>query len=111
MRKQYMLRKNKEFRYVYRKGKNLAGKLLILIAAPNRQGPKVGFSVGKKVGKAVVRNRQKRRLRAAFFPLLPRLKPNVSYLFIARTPCAGKNYQELEHQMHELLKKGGYLDG
>lgn len=111
MRKQYMLRKNKEFRYVFKSGKNLADKHLVLLAAPNRQGPKVGFSVGKKVGGAVTRNLQKRRLRAAFFPLLPRLEPRMSYLFIARSTCGGADYWAIKAQLEGLLKKGGYLNG
>ena len=65
MQKEYRIRKNGQFQYVYRKGSAAGAKemTLLYIKAPRLQ---VGFSVSKKVGIAVVRNRVKRRLRAAF---------------------------------------------
>ena len=51
-------------KYVYHRGKSAACKDLVMLYAKGR-GLQVGFSVSKKVGNAVVRNRTKRRLRAA----------------------------------------------
>ena len=64
----YKLRKNTEFRLVYRRGKSYANKLLVLyvfnnkknINEENLQYNKVGISVSKKVGNSVVRSRSKR---------------------------------------------------
>lgn len=81
----FSLKRNKQFRQVYRKGKSVACRELVLIYAKNRSDMvHVGFSVGKKLGNSVVRNRVKRRLREAFRPNLPLLLPGFDLIVIAR---------------------------
>ena len=79
MKRCYSLKRNKEFRHVYRKGQSKAARQLVLVYAkagvkPNQPPVHVGFSVSKKLGNSVVRNRVKRRLRESFGPMLPRVK-------------------------------------
>ena len=69
---------------------------------------KVGFSVGKKIGCAVKRNRVKRRLRAACVPLLPRMKPGL-YIFIARQPAETADFNKLCNSMRYTLRKQNLL--
>lgn len=107
MQKKYMLKKNKEFKYVYHRGTSTANRRLVLITVKNRMGLRVGFSVSKKLGNAVQRNRIKRLLRECARRLLLEQPQNKSYLFIARNGASGASYEQLYASMQELLQKAG----
>lgn len=107
MQRTYSLKKNAQFKYVYRRGTSGGSHELVLLYV--RSGAlKVGFSVGKKLGCAVRRNRVKRRLRAACAPLLPRMKKGL-YVFIARQPAAEADFDRLCRTMYNLLRKQNLL--
>lgn len=105
MQKIFKLKKNYEFERVYKKGKSAACKSLILIYLENKSGLQAGFSVSKKLGKAVVRNKVKRRMRENFRLLIPSLKQNYHYVFIARVGIELLDYHEIGKDMRYLLKK------
>ena len=102
LKKSYRLRKRLDFKRTYQRGKITKNKYFVLYYAPNNLGTKqIGFSVSKKIGKAVVRNRVKRKLRETcknnidFFPI------GYNYIFIARHPIKYIDQKELQ----ELIKK------
>ena len=104
----YSLKRNKEFRRTYRSGKSAGSKSMVLLHAPRRAGEvRIGFSVGKKIGNAVVRNRTKRRLREAFTPLIPCVRKGTSLVFIAKPPILDESFVSLRSTLRYLLKKAG----
>ena len=103
MQRNYRLRKNKQFAYVYRRGKSVACKELVLLHAKG-QGLKVGFSVSKKVGNAVTRNLIKRRLKECFRKRMDSVKPGL-YVIVARPVAAQATFSALDSGLYYLLKK------
>jgi ribonuclease P protein component len=68
----------------------------VLYVAPNDLGhTRVGITVSGRVGKAVVRNRVRRRLREAIRARLPRLQPGLDLVVVSRPPSARATWAEL----------------
>ncbi len=107
MQQSFRLRKNRQFQYVYHKGKSCACRELVLLHArsPRLQ---VGFSVSRKVGGSVVRNRVKRRLREQFRQFLPQLRPGL-YVVTAREPAARADSRALGAALGSMLRRQGLL--
>ena len=69
------------------------------------QATRIGFSVSKKYGKAVQRNRIKRQLRHAAAEQKDTFSPGYDYVFVVRRAAAGQSYPQLMGQMARLLKE------
>ncbi|MBF8376659.1 ribonuclease P protein component [Alicyclobacillus mali] len=111
MQSQHRLKDSRDFRRVFRKGKSFASGRLVLYYCDNRVARvRVGFSISRKVGKAVVRNRLKRLLRAIFQRRLDELwdRP-VDIVVVCRVSAADADFHDLEREVERLLKKAKLL--
>jgi ribonuclease P protein component len=107
----HRLRENRDFRRTFQRGKSAATSRLVLYWYGNREATfRVGFSVSKKVGNAVVRNRLKRLLRECFLQYQPSLEPSkVDLVVICRPPSAEASLQELDKDLRKLLHRAHFV--
>lgn len=98
------LRLQGDFNRVYRRGKAERYAWFVLYRCRRGPGPaRVGFSVSKKVGKAVQRNLIKRRFRHAVAPLLDQLPGGFDYIFVVRPSAMEASYDRLSAQIRRSL--------
>ena len=104
------LKKNFQFRKVYKSGKSYSNQLLVLYIFRNRESSNnIGISVSKKVGKSVIRSRVKRLIKESYRKNMINVKQGYNLVFIARVSSNGRGYKEIETSLVNLLKKSGLL--
>ncbi len=103
------LKLNHIFRRLYATA-GYANSYLVLYARRNRTGTnRVGVTVGKKLGHAVVRNRVRRRLREIYRLNEFRFAPGWDIVVVARSRCIGADFQKLTDAYLSLAEKAGIL--
>lgn len=105
------LKKNKEFSYVYKKGRVLGDKYFTIhYVFTNLAEPKIGISINKKVGNSVVRHRFKRLLTEALRPLVPSIKLK-NYVITAKPEIINSTLIDLRAHLVECLTRGNLYAG
>ena len=100
-----MIKKDRQFRYIYSRGKSFANKKLVIYYIKNNDEKlRVGISISKKVGKAVVRNRL-RRLIKENIRLNQNLKSGYSMIFLARVGADDLDFNTMKSSINHLLKR------
>ena len=103
------LKLNHIFRRLYHTS-GVADGLLVLYARKNRtDGNRVGITVSKKLGHAVVRNRTRRRLREVYRLNEQRFLPGYDIVVVARTRAVEAPFDALTASYLALAKKAGIL--
>src|SRR3954465_11853641 len=117
-RKRRRLSRSGEFERVYREGRSHASRHLVVYAFPrsdDEADPRLGISVGRKLGGAGERNPIKRLLRDAFWAGAGELAPGHDFVIVAR-PAAGElaregGEQAVEHALRAVLIDAGLAGG
>lgn len=95
-----------EFEKVYRQGTAYRGKLFSVHAFPNElEALRLGLSVSKKVGNAVVRNTLRRRLREIFAEVAPRSDNALDLVVSARPAARDASFADLREEFSRALGK------
>lgn len=110
------LKKNNEFRTIYKKGRYKAGKYLVMYVMPNKKNiNRIGITTGKRFGNSVQRNRMKRIIRESYRLSRDRMKMGYDIIFMARASerkadspnrklkaVSVPTYKEIEKEMNRL---------
>ncbi len=105
--------KSLKFNHIFRRLYRTQGRgnhLLVMYARPNRtQGNRIGVTVSKKLGKAVVRNRVRRRLREVYRLSESRFLPGWDIVVVARSRAVDASFSDLTKAYLSLAQKSGLL--
>ncbi len=105
MEKNKRLRDNKDFQKIYKKGRRIWDDKFTVYFLKNglKDESKVGFTVNKKIGNAVIRNHLKRRLKEIIrhhFPLIPK---GYNIIIVPKKKVLGFSYSKLEKSLLYIL--------
>lgn len=104
------LRLRSGFAAVYARKRSYATDLIVVYIRPNGLDiSRFGFSVSKKLGKSVARNRVKRLLREAVKQCLPQVKRGYDVVIVARTAAGGAALADLTRAVRGLLNRSGII--
>lgn len=107
MKKAYRIKKNDEFQRIFNVGKSFANRELVIfyIEKPGQTHFRVGLSVGKKIGNAVMRNQIKRYLRESLRSLDREIKDEYDIIIIARNPTKNMGLEQMRSSLTHLLHR------
>ncbi len=111
MKKAFRIKENAEFQAVFKKGKSVANRqfVIYMLEKEEQNHFRIGLSVSKKIGNAVMRNRIKRCIRQAFHELEEQISHNKDFVIIARKPAAEMDYHSIKKSLEHVLRLGKSL--
>lgn len=105
MKKKYRIKKSEEFQTIIQHRKYITCSSLVLYYKKKEEEvSRIGISVGKKVGNAVVRNKLKRQLRMMVQEVFT-FQEDFDFVLIVREPFSKQNFEENKKDLEILLKK------
>ena len=113
LRKSFRVKKEKDFNAIFKEGESVANRRFVIYRLANSQEHfRVGLSVSKKLGNAVMRNQIKRRIRHILIDHRNELVDNIDFIVIARKGVENLDYAELEKNLlHVLILAKIYQEG
>jgi ribonuclease P protein component len=117
--RRHRLSRSRDFDAVYRHGRSVSTRFLLLYWFPREldgePAPRLGLAVPRKLAGAVKRNRLKRQLREIWRSLLDELPVENDYVLVARSGLVEatdtRGFEWLRERVEEVLQKGGLVQG
>lgn len=112
MKKTEAIKLNKEFKSLYYRGGCQVSKRIVLYFRKNKFNKdinRLGLTVSKKIGNAVMRNKVRRRLKEIYRLKEDMLPAGYDFVIVARASAADATYAELDKDMNYLFRKSGIL--
>lgn len=95
-----------QYSFIYRNGRRVTGKYLILFVNSNQiQGNRFGIVTSKRIGNAVVRNRAKRLIREVIRKNMTGLPQGYDLVIVARHNINGAAYEQIDREFLRLIRK------
>jgi ribonuclease P protein component len=111
LKKQYRLKNSAQIAQVRRRGQSWHNRCFVLIKRANdRQESRFAFSVSRRLGKAVVRNRVKRVMRDCIRRRLSAIPGGWDVLLIARAPAQAASFAQVDGAIADLLARSCLQD-
>ena len=108
MLKKNVLRKNSDFSAIYKRGKSVGDKYVVVFYKANGLSyNRTGFLASKKVGNSVVRNRAKRLMKESYRNIEHSLPIGYDFIIIARNTICGKKCAEVEKSLNSAYIRTG----
>jgi ribonuclease P protein component len=103
----YRLKRRNDFRRVFRAGRSVANRqFVVYVAKRSESGPaRLGISVSRKVGNAVVRNRVKRLIKEVSRHWMEHIKSQADIVVIARNPVANMSYDQVKSSLRHVFRR------
>ena len=107
MLKKEVLRKKDDFDRIYKNGRSLGERYVVIFFQRNNLGyNRTAFLASKKVGNSVQRNRAKRLMKESFRLLQEEIKIGYDFIIIARKPILSCKMENVKESMSRALEKG-----
>jgi ribonuclease P protein component len=110
MRDKCVLRRQKDFDRVYRKGKSVGSRYVVVFTLKNHLPyPRIAFLASKKVGNSVQRNRARRLMKESMRLTEIQLPEGYDYIFIARNTINDAKCPQVRRSLEDALKRTGVI--
>jgi ribonuclease P protein component len=104
MKEKYRIKDKREFDLIFHNSKQIKNSVFVFYYKEKKLSyPRFGFAVGKKIGNAVIRNRNKRILRELVRTNYDKFNQNYDYIILIRKRCDTINYNQLKEIFLELI--------
>jgi len=111
IKKENRLKKRKQFNYLHKFGSYVSNEFMSVIYLPVKtKSFKIGYSVSKKVGKAVVRNKIKRRLKECVKKISDKIKQNYYIIISPKTSINTLTFNDIFEYLNQVLKKANLIN-
>ena len=110
MLKKEVLRRDRDFSSIYKKGKSVGDKFVVIFSKKNNLPyNRTAFLASKKVGNAVARNRARRLMKESYRSLCDQLVPGYDLIFIARNTINNSKCADVKKSIEAATKRAGLL--
>lgn len=110
IKKENRLKKRKQFAYLFKNGNHTGDEFVSLVYLKLKtKNFKVGYSVSKKVGKAVIRNKVKRRLKECVLSFSNQIKNEFYIIVVAKPKILDLKFDDMKEKLKTQFKKAGLI--